>query len=124
MVVGLRMGLIALEMLDAYGWFDLRCKALLHWGPPDSCVIDGIQVSSGCTMGKHNLDIVEQDSVQVEFFKGNRMLKIILRNNVLENIRKNLSSENDENVKNIMRELIEAPQEELFEIIVSSLHSC
>ena len=30
MVVGLRMGLMALEKLDAHGYFDLSCRVRLH----------------------------------------------------------------------------------------------
>lgn len=55
LVVGLQMGLAALRMLEASGLFDLCCSVKLR-SPPDSCVIDGIQFSTGCTMGKCNID--------------------------------------------------------------------
>ena len=51
MVVDLMIGLEALRRLGASGWFDIRCHVELNWRPPDSCVINGIQVSTGCTMG-------------------------------------------------------------------------
>jgi formylmethanofuran dehydrogenase subunit E len=67
MVIGLRMGLIALRLLDSKGWFGLTCTATLEWSPPDSCVLDGIQISSGFTMGKRNLTLKEGKDISAEF---------------------------------------------------------
>ncbi len=116
MVVGLRMGTTALELLDARGWFDLRCLARLRWEPPDSCVVDGIQISSGCTMGKHNIEVEERDGVAAEFAKGERRLEMSLRTEVLESIRRVLALNNEENVESLMSELMDAPRGELFQI--------
>jgi formylmethanofuran dehydrogenase subunit E len=116
MVVGLRMGMTALEMLDARGWFDLRCLARLRWEPPDSCVVDGIQISSGCTMGKHNIEVEERDGVAAEFAKGERRLEMRLRAEVLESIRGVLALNSEEDVESLMSELMEAPRGELFQI--------
>lgn len=57
MVVGLRMGLTALRELEVRGWFEIRCNVELTWRLPDSCVIDGIQSSTGCTMGRRNIEV-------------------------------------------------------------------
>ena len=46
MIIGLRMGLVALRQLNAHGWFDLQYRVRLRWRPPDVCILDGIQVSS------------------------------------------------------------------------------
>jgi len=79
MVVGLRMGLAALRRLEAPGWFGLRCVAMLRWGPPDS-VIDGIQVSTGCTMGKRNMEVREREGIAAVFTMDNgTRLGIVLR---------------------------------------------
>ena len=67
MTLGLRMGLYALGHLDCKGWFYLSCGVTLRWIPPDSCVIDGIQSSTGCTMGKRNLEVVEGDGISATF---------------------------------------------------------
>ncbi len=69
LVVGLRMGLAALKQLDAKGWFDLRCRVFLKLKPPDSCVVDGIQISTGCTMGKRNIEIEERDGIEARIHK-------------------------------------------------------
>lgn len=114
MVVGLRMGLVALERLDANGWFDLKCVVKLRWAPPDSCVIDGIQTSSGCTMGKHNIEVEEQDGIAAEFTKGKEKLEVSLRPEVLDMIRKVSKSGEDDDVKSVISELIEAFEADIF----------
>ena len=114
MVVGLRMGIVALERLDAHGWFDLKCVVRLRWEPPDSCVIDGIQTSSGCTMGKHNIEVEEQDGIAAKFTKGEEGLEVHLRSEVLDRIRMVSEAEGDDEVKSLISELIEASETDIF----------
>lgn len=93
MTIGLRMGLIALEMLDCKGWFDLNCEARLNWRPPDSCVIDGIQSSTGCTMGKKNISVVEKEGVEAVFKSKGKSLTISLKPELIEKIKSNMTEE-------------------------------
>ncbi|MBN2335486.1 formylmethanofuran dehydrogenase subunit E family protein [Candidatus Bathyarchaeota archaeon] len=113
MVVGLRMGLVALERLDCRGWFDLRCAVGLRWSPPDSCVIDGIQCSAGCTMGKHNIEVEEREGVEAVFTSKGGCVTVKLRPEVLQRLRGGLGSCAS---REVMDELASAPAEELFEI--------
>lgn len=120
MVVGLRMGLIALRRLDARGWFDLRCRVSLRWRPPFSCVIDGIQSSTGCTMGKHNVEVEERDGIAAEFTRGDGRIEIVLKEEALEEIRGALRGESGEPMEALMAGLMDAPDDDLFEISRSS----
>ena len=115
MVIGLRMGLLALKHLDAGGWFDLRCLVSLWWGPPDSYVIDGIQSSTGCTMGKRNIEIVERDGISASFHKKDENLRIALKNESLERIR-NILVDEPEEIRRLISELIDARDQDMFEI--------
>ena len=114
MVVGLRMGLTALRELEARGWFDIRCRVELTWRPPDSCVIDGIQTSTGCTMGKRNIEVSEKDGIAAEFTKGERGVRIALKGEVLERIRRIVAKEGD--VSPLIEEFVSAEHSDLFEI--------
>jgi formylmethanofuran dehydrogenase subunit E len=120
MLIGLRMGMLALRALDAEGWFGIRCVARLHWGPPDSCVLDGIQISTGCTTGKHNLDVVEAEGVTAKFEAGDRVLVVGVRDGILAAIREEQTGHGDEseeeNLGRLMRRLREMPETELFEV--------
>ncbi|MFC1803364.1 FmdE family protein [Thermoproteota archaeon] len=115
MVVGLKMGLAALRNLDAFGWFDINCKVFLNWAPSDSCLIDGIQISTGCTMGKHNIVVVEQPGVMAEFTSEVKLIRLHLKNEVLEDIRRILEQD-DEAVRHYMDELVAADESEIFNI--------
>jgi formylmethanofuran dehydrogenase subunit E len=116
MVVGLRMGLLALERLGARGWFDISCRARLRWGPPDSCVVDGIQISSGCTTGKHNMEVEEAEGIQAEFTVEEARLVVRLRTDTLERIRDALESGDESVIRSLMSELAEASEGDVFEV--------
>ena len=116
MIIGLRMGLIALRRLDAYGWFDLRCRVRLRWRPPDSCILDGIQVSTGCTTGKHNLEVEEGDGVSAHFTKENEEVSIVLRQEVLKEVHEILAAEGKGPVKTLMNSLKEASVNDIFKV--------
>jgi len=115
MVIGLRMGLLALKHLDAGGWFDLRCIVTLRWRPPDSCVIDGIQSSTGCTMGKYNIEIEERDGISAYFERDDGNLRITLKKDVEKKIRNTLAKEH-EGTHKLISELINARDLDIFEI--------
>jgi formylmethanofuran dehydrogenase subunit E len=127
MVVGLRIGLEALNILDARGWFDIKCKAELRWTPPDACVLDGIQVSTGCTLGKHNIEVEEKGGVSATFKHGEMGVTLRVKPSVLAKIRGGLEehSQDEENpeheaeTRQLMDELIVMPASELFEIITN-----
>jgi formylmethanofuran dehydrogenase subunit E len=55
MVLGLRVGWLARSRLRA-GPFEIRARIGCPAKPPGSCFIDGVQMGSGCTLGKANLE--------------------------------------------------------------------
>lgn len=55
--LGIRMGLLALDQLGAKGYFGLSTEVELEYRTPMSCLIDGLQISTGCTMGKGNIKV-------------------------------------------------------------------
>ena len=65
-VLGYRMGLIARST------FPERIYAIVHSGTkrPLSCLADGVQMSSCCTLGKSNITVMEDGEARVEFSDG------------------------------------------------------
>lgn len=57
LVLGYRMGRTALRELDSEGHFGLSVVVHSRLQPPASCLIDGVQLGSGCTLGKRNIEI-------------------------------------------------------------------
>ncbi|MCX7597337.1 MAG: formylmethanofuran dehydrogenase subunit E family protein [Armatimonadetes bacterium] len=54
-VAGYRMGRAALRMLGANKYFRVQAEVWCPETPPPSCALDGIQLSTGCTLGKQNI---------------------------------------------------------------------
>ncbi len=67
LVAGIRMGLLALQLLDHPGYFGIRAESAAGSVTPQSCLNDGVQIGSGCTIGKGNLTIVGSDAPRVAF---------------------------------------------------------
>jgi formylmethanofuran dehydrogenase subunit E len=54
-----------------------QMKASIHCSgePPQSCLADGIQIGSGCTLGKRNIEIAESGEILCEFtYDGKKMV--------------------------------------------------
>ncbi len=111
LALGLRMGLAALNGLDARGWFDLRCRVYLPLKPPESCTVDGIQFSTGCTLGKRNIEVEEGPGIKAKFIKSEVFLTITLKEDVLRRIQSQLSMGTGEK---LLSWLAEAEESELF----------
>ena len=66
MVFGARVGMAALRAVDAKGYFDVEVKCEGPMAkPPASCFLDGLQVSTGATMGKRNLEWIDSKTITV-----------------------------------------------------------
>lgn len=55
LVIGMKMGEFAVRELQARRYFGIKAQVSCALEPPGSCIIDGIQVGAGCTMGKANV---------------------------------------------------------------------
>ena len=113
-VIGYKMGLIANSILGK----DSFSKNVTVWtgiNPPISCIIDGIQMSSGCTLGKGNISINHENIPKAEFInkngqKVNISLKCEIKNEIDNYLKK-------ENIVEISEKLFDKNNDELFEIV-------
>jgi len=67
LVAGIRMGLLALDLLESPGYFGIEAESETGTVPPISCLTDGIQIGSGCTTGKGNLRVVAGGRARARF---------------------------------------------------------
>ncbi|MFH1285775.1 MAG: formylmethanofuran dehydrogenase subunit E family protein [Candidatus Micrarchaeota archaeon] len=111
-VVGFRMGKLASEELGVKG---KGLRALVKTGgkPPLSCIIDGIQFSSSCTLGKGNIEVSAEGRAEAVFSVNGKKLEIKLRDSVKKRIDENTTHENEEE---IALEIWEMEKEKLFEV--------
>jgi formylmethanofuran dehydrogenase subunit E len=110
LVLGLRAGLLANSMLGK-DCFKMSAVVATDPNPPYSCLIDGVQFVTGCTMGKGNIKFRKSKNTYMLFLKGEKKLKLSLRPKVLNSIR-NASSEKDS--ENLAFRLLTEPVDELF----------
>ena len=110
LVMGLRAGIIGIDFLGKDP-FELKAKIGTSLHPPRSCFIDGIQYASGCTVGKNNLEVRAGDTVSVEFKRGKRKIRLILRDGILKQLDHLLS---EEKVEVLAKEVFKMTDEELF----------
>jgi len=99
LVLGLRMGLAAVQTLRPHGLHDLSATVWSSRNPPQSCAIDGIQFSSGCTLGKGNIRVRSSPMLRASFRtrkksiivkptdKINRMLSTLPKNETQARLR-------------------------------------
>lgn len=98
LIIGLRMGSLALKLLGLSGYSGL--KAIVETGnePPLSCIVDGVQVATGCTLGRGNIEVVKNNRAKVTFLKGNKILVVELRESACRRILEQLETDTSERV--------------------------
>lgn len=79
LVLGLKAGELALKKLGCKKYFGLEAKVLGADKKPKSCLIDGLQLSSGATYGKGNIDKLNGPLIKIEFCNSLNQKKLILR---------------------------------------------
>jgi formylmethanofuran dehydrogenase subunit E len=88
LVLGLLAGEFALKKLRAKKYFGFKVKV---WGAgkkPKSCLIDGLQLSTGATYGKGNIQKEEAKEIRILFhnFKNNRKLNLFLKSDLAKKL--------------------------------------
>ena len=121
LVVGVRMGRLALEKLNAKRagtHTHDQCNSLsvvVETGskPPISCIIDGIQWSTGCTLGKGMIRIEDRGRPAAKFKAQGQELRITLKNQIFERIEYSLKSHPSE-FQDLNKEIISLGEDRLF----------
>ncbi len=115
LVLGFKAGLCANEILGK-DIFEMHARIETESTPPRSCFVDGIQLTTGCTMGKRNIELREGDSLSVTFTKNHRQLTLRIKPDLLNDFSGITSMDESEKVA---LSLVDRPIEDLFDISVS-----
>ena len=109
--LGLRMGAIGKRRFGHYKGLKALVEARPE--PPMRCVLDGIQFSSGCTMGKGNIALESASEPAVTFEKEGRRLRVALKPGWREKIDREMAKE-----KEIEQSVFyyEIPESDVFEV--------
>ncbi|MCK9632381.1 MAG: formylmethanofuran dehydrogenase subunit E family protein [Methanoregula sp.] len=111
-VLGYRMGRFARKQFDNYPDMD----AVVHCpdNPPTSCLVDGIQLGSGCSYGRRKISLVHSSDIFCNFISEDKTL-------VLRPVTITLPAADSptywEETEEIALALYDAPDESLFHIV-------
>lgn len=112
-LIGYKMGQIANKELGKNP-FSKNAVIFTGTSPPISCIVDGVQISSGCTLGKGNIIIKDENIAKAEFSnKSGKKISIELNKEIRDEIDNNVT---EENLFSYSENLFSRPNKELFKI--------
>jgi formylmethanofuran dehydrogenase subunit E len=118
LVIGVRMGLIGVRELEVKGNDEmLHVTAMLKYSVPFSCVVDGIQVATKCTIGNKKLRLRSSSGIATRFeLQRGEQVTVAVDPTAFERLKNELLSENvpPEEVQKLAYLLAHMPEEELF----------
>jgi len=86
LVLGYLAGALAVRMLKPANEHELRAEVRVPLRRPYSCIVDGVQCSSRCTLGKGNIEVEDSEEYALIFRKGDKGLRLDIRLEVIERI--------------------------------------
>lgn len=112
LVLGVRAGLLANSSLGK-DCFKMKAVVTTVPHPPNSCFVDGIQFTTGCTMGKRNIVLHKGNETSVLFTKESMRLRLKVKDKLLDHIGR-IKSENESEKESVR--LLNIPTSELFDM--------
>jgi len=117
LVLGIRMGVIARSLLKVQSQDNLSVVMSIQPNPPVSCTVDGVQVASGCTLGKGTIRVSEaSDRVVGRFRAEDQGCTIAVRIQVLNQLIESLRKATDQAILEMAEDVMGRPDADLFEI--------
>jgi formylmethanofuran dehydrogenase subunit E len=112
-VLGYRCGQLAQERLGANA-FRMRAEVSAGARPPVSCFADGVQLGSGCTLGKGNITLHDGEPVEARFTcEDGRCLRMRMRPGTLARLAPPLARED---LATVSSEFMAMAVDDLFEV--------
>lgn len=113
------MGLIGLKQLDVKQHNKkLSITASLPLRIPFSCIIDGLQVTTHCTIGNQRLSLIDSEKIQARFERKDNGKKIViaLNQSTFKKLESKLLYENMalNEVRKLAWKVVAIPENELF----------
>ncbi|UCB59479.1 MAG: formylmethanofuran dehydrogenase subunit E family protein [Thermoplasmatales archaeon] len=107
-IIGYKIGIIANKLLDS-DHFSKKVKVWTKKFPPMSCVIDGIQLSSGCTIGKGSIIVKNGEFLKTEFSNNEgKKIQISLKMQIKEDIEQNVKKDNMESYSKKILQMLDS----------------
>ena len=118
LVIGVRMGFIGVrELKGKENSEKLRVTAMLRHQVPFSCIVDGIQVATKCTIGNQKLKLIDSPEIAAEFeLQEGEKITVTVNPTTFDRLKGRLLSENvsQEETQKLAYMIASMPEEELF----------
>jgi len=121
LVIGVRMGIIGMRELGLMSGNDerLRVMVYLKYSVPISCVVDGLQVTTRCTIGNQKLKIVGSSDIAAKLMLNNgKEVTVAVDSAVYDRLKSQLLSEkkSSKEVERLAHQMASMPEEDMFVI--------
>ena len=114
-VLGYRIGRYAKQQFCSDP-FQMKATVFCEGVPPQSCLADGVQIGSGCTLGKRNIEIVSSSDIKCEFTCGER--KIAFKPKQIDFPQRS-SEDYSQLIENLAAKMYSMQDSELFEAVIT-----
>jgi formylmethanofuran dehydrogenase subunit E len=118
LVIGVRMGKLAKEILNTSSKKNrLQATAKVPLSTPFSCILDGIQATTSCTVGNQRLKIKnskKEITAHFELQNSNRAVKITANPKIIEELMNKMSE--SASVEELAWKIAQASEDQLFRI--------
>ena len=119
LVIGVRMAVIGLRELGlkSNNEENLRVTAYLKYSVPISCIVDGLQVTTKCTIGNQKLKLIDSSDIAAKFaLPKQKEVTVAVNPAIYDKLKGQLLSEKNspEEVEHLARLIASMPEEDLF----------
>jgi len=119
LVIGVRMGIIGMRELGLKSNNDekLQVTAHLKYSIPISCIVDGLQVTTKCTIGNQKLKLVDSSNIVAKFaLHDRRKVTVAVNPTIYAKLKSQLLSEQKSptEVENLAQQIASMPERDLF----------
>lgn len=113
-MLGCRAGRLAVRELGIATHFGLSATVHCPPQPPPSCFADGVQYSTGCTLGKRNIELIVADelSVTVSADESGATLTVVPRRELIDRFPEWIA---DSDPETAALRVLDMSEDELFE---------
>ena len=116
LAIGVRMVLLAKRTLESNGFGDLHVIVNTGNKPPLSCVVDGIRVATGCTLGKGNIAVRNLGEISAVFHSKRQAIRVKMKTEVFQSLKGELLDEDPEKMEETARKVSSISDTKLFDI--------
>jgi formylmethanofuran dehydrogenase subunit E len=112
LVVGLKMGRAVVERMGDKP-FSMAIDVFTGARPPLSCVVDGLQLATPCTVGNGQIRVREGNRVAIRVRRGQQQIELSLKPEVWERIR---AAEGTDRLESLAVDLWSMKEHELLDV--------